>query len=49
MMCAIDLLHISGDEEKSLQVNCEEDGEGVVKWNDLPVAACTIMQKLFTV
>ena len=46
-MTAVDLLHESGDEEKTLQVCCEEVGQSV-KWIDLPPAACRILQKLFT-
>ena len=45
---ATDLIHESGDEEKSMQVSCEEVGNAA-RWNDLPAAACRIMQKLFTV
>lgn len=46
-MVAVDLLHVSGDEEKSLQVCCEEVGQSV-RWNELPAAGCRIMQRLFT-
>ena len=47
-MIAFDLLHVSGDEDKNLQVSCEEEGLGI-KWNDLPATASSLMQKLFTV
>jgi len=48
MGITVDLKHVSGDEDKTLQVSSEADGLGV-KWNDLSATASSTLKTLFTV